>query len=56
MKRDAATGYGIMIGIALGVLVGMATDNLPLWIVVGIALGGAVDAGVSRSRTRRDRE
>jgi F0F1-type ATP synthase assembly protein I len=56
MKRDAVTGYGIVIGVALGVLVGTATDNLPLWMVVGIALGVSVGAGVSLSRTRRDRE
>jgi hypothetical protein len=51
MKRDAVTGYGI----ALGVLVGLVMDNLPLWIAVGVALGAADGAGVSRSRARRNR-
>jgi threonine/homoserine/homoserine lactone efflux protein len=54
MKRDRATGYAIAIGIALGVLVGMAKDNLPLWIAVGLALGAGGGAGLSRSRARRN--
>jgi hypothetical protein len=51
MRRGPVTGYGI--GIALGVLVGMATENLPLWIGVGAALGTAV--GVGWAEAARDR-
>jgi F0F1-type ATP synthase assembly protein I len=54
MKWDAVTGYGIAIGIALGVLVGRAMDSLPLWIAVGVALGVSVGAGVNRSRAGRN--
>ena len=48
-KKDVnKTGLFIAIGLAFGVVIGTALDNIGLWIAIGIALGIAV--GAMRSR------
>ncbi len=47
-------GY-FAIGIALGVGVGLSSDNLGLWLPVGVALGFAFEALIGmRERDRAD--
>ena len=38
MKKSR--GYWVAIGIGLGVSIGVATDNLAVWIAIGAAFGG----------------
>ena len=46
-KNDSSEerGYGIAIGISLGVVFGLATDQLAIGIALGVVLGIAVDSG-----------
>lgn len=45
-------GQAVAFGIALGTLVGIITDNLGLWLPVGIAIG----AGIGQTRSRQSKE
>lgn len=37
--KDLKTGAGLAVGIALGAVIGVATDNLALWLAAGVAFG-----------------
>lgn len=32
------------IGLAMGVAIGVSTDNLGMWMAIGIAIGAGIDA------------
>ena len=40
-KKSLEQGQGIAIGIALGLMVGLATDNIALWLWIGVARGAS---------------
>ena len=42
-KKSLEQGQGIAIGIALGLMVGLATDNIALWLCIGVALGASYE-------------
>ena len=44
MKSENKIGIGILIGLAFGVVIGLAINDLTLWIGVGIALGAGIGA------------
>ena len=52
-KKHLEQGQGIAIGIALGLMVGLATDNIALWLCVGVALGAAYEG---KSKVKKDKE
>ena len=45
-KSSNERGYGIAIGISLGVVFGLAMDQLAIGIALGVVLGIAVDSGL----------
>ena len=49
MKNESKIGVGIALGCGIGAAIGVATDNLGLWIAVGIAIG----AGIGTSLTKK---
>ena len=52
-KKNLEQGQGIAIGIALGLMVGLATDNIALWLCIGVALGAAYEG---KSKVKKDKE
>ncbi len=52
MKNKKKMGQAVAFGIALGTLVGIITDNLAIWLPVGIAIG----AGIGQTRSRQPEE
>lgn len=52
-KKKLEQGQGIAIGIALGLMVGLATDNIALWLCIGVALGAAYEG---KSKVKKDKE
>lgn len=44
-KSSKENGYGIAIGVSLGVIFGLAMDQLAMGIALGVVLGIAVDSG-----------
>jgi len=51
--KNLEQGQGIAIGIALGLMVGLATDNIALWLCIGVALGAAYEG---KSKVKKDKE
>ena len=52
-KKKLEQGQGIAIGIALGLMVGLATDNIALWLCIGVAIGAAYEG---KSKVKKDKE
>lgn len=52
VKKDNKLASGIGLGMIFGVAIGVATDNLGLWIGVGLALG----AGIGNSLMKKDKK
>lgn len=44
MKSEKKIGIGIVLGTAFGIAIGLAINNLPVWIGVGVVLGAATGA------------
>lgn len=42
------------IGISLGTLVGILTDNIGLWIGVGVALGAGIGTTLANKRNKNN--
>jgi len=51
MKKDRKIGVGAAIGVAIGSLIGVITDNLALWISLGIAIG----AGTAMRKSEKEK-
>jgi hypothetical protein len=43
MKEQINKFSGVALGVLFGVLVGIALENIGLWICVGLAIGAAFD-------------
>lgn len=56
MKKESKLGIGIAIGCGIGAAIGVATDNLALWIGVGIAIGAGVGSSLMKKESKRDNE
>lgn len=54
MKDKKKMGQGIAFGIILGTLVGIMTDNLGLWLPVGIATGAGIGTTRSSKSTKEE--
>ena len=50
MKNEKQMSIGIGLGVAIGSVIGVLTDNLGLWISLGIAIG----AGISLPGFRKE--
>ncbi|MCL6293475.1 type 1 glutamine amidotransferase domain-containing protein [Jejuia spongiicola] len=44
MKSEKKIGIGIVLGTAFGIAIGLAINNLPVWIGVGVVIGAATGA------------
>ena len=42
MKKEKKLAFGVAIGIVFGTIIGVATDNIGLWLSLGIAIGAGV--------------
>jgi len=43
MKKEKNIGLGTAYGIAIGTAIGVLTDNLGLWISLGMAIGSGIE-------------
>ena len=43
-KDEQSVGISIAVGIVIGAVIGVLTDNLGLWIALGLAIGSGVRA------------
>ena len=43
MKEKFSRIPGIALGVLLGIIIGIAQDNIGLWISLGLAIGAAID-------------
>ncbi|EDM42939.1 hypothetical protein SCB49_01507 [unidentified eubacterium SCB49] len=50
MKNNKSLATGTTMGILIGVVVGIFTDNIGLWLPIGLALG----AGVGNSLNKKE--
>ncbi len=50
MRTDKRFATYLAIGIAIGTAIGVANDNLGLWLPIGIAIG----AGLAYSRQKKE--
>ena len=51
--RNLEQAQGVAIGIAFGLMVGLATDNIALWLCIGVAIGASY---VKKERENRGGE
>lgn len=52
MNNKLKGGQGIAIGIAMGTLVGVLTNNIGLWLPIGVAIG----AGISLTSGQKEKQ
>ena len=55
-ENKTSKGQYLSIGLALGVMVGVAMDNIPIGICIGVALGVAYDANAKKEENKKDKE
>ena len=53
MKKGIEKGRGIAMGLLLGTAIGVATNNIGLWLALGIVFGAAWEA---KQRKKTDQE
>ena len=56
MKREKQIIFGIGSGMAIGTAIGVATDNIGLWLPVGIAIGAGVGNSLMKKASKKDDE
>lgn len=56
MKTKNKMAAGVAIGIGLGSAIGIATDNLGLWIALGIVFGAGAGSRMSKSAKQIDED
>ena len=49
MDKINAVGVGIALGVAFGAVIGALTDNVGLWLPVGIAVGAGMGTPPARN-------
>lgn len=50
MKKNNKLSRGIALSMSLGTVVGIITDNLGLWLGVGIAMGAGIGSSLSKKK------
>jgi hypothetical protein len=56
MKEQIDKFSGVALGVLFGVLVGIALENIGLWICVGLAIGAAFDQQRNREQTPKEED
>ena len=56
MKREKQIIFGIGSGMVIGTAIGVATDNIGLWLPVGIAIGAGVGNSLMKKASKKDDE
>jgi len=54
MKKENKTGVGIALGAGIGTAIGVATDNLGLWLGVGIAIGAGIGTILTQKGNKKN--
>ena len=54
MKKAKHTGIGIAIGVVIGSIIGVATDDLGLWLSLGIAIGAFLGIALMKETNNGD--
>jgi len=52
MKNEKATVLGAAFGVAIGSVIGVLTDNLGLWISLGVAIGAGIGISISQKQKK----
>ncbi len=55
-KANSPMGFTLLIGIAFGVAVGAATDNMGTWLAIGTAIGLALGGIGTVAKNRKEKE
>ena len=56
MKEQINKFSGVSLGVLFGVLVGIALENIGLWICFGVAIGAAFDQQRNKEQTPEEEE
>ena len=56
MKKVNKMGQGMAMGIAFGTLVGVLTDNIGVWLCIGIAFGAGVGNTLQKRKDNDERD
>lgn len=51
LKFDA--GYGLAVGLMLGVAIGVCLDNIALWMPLGLLVGITIDCGLKGKKDNK---
>lgn len=54
MKMKSKKGTGVALGIVFGTTLGVITDNLGLWLSMGIVFGAAYDAQIIKEAKKEE--
>lgn len=52
-EKQLQNGQYLSIGIALGVIIGVVMDNIPMGLCIGVGIGGAVT--LSKQKKNKDK-
>ena len=55
-ENKTSKGQYMAIGIAIGMMIGVAMDNIPIGICIGVALGTAYSANAKKEEDKKDKE
>ena len=55
MKKKNKQVSGILLGVVIGTILGIALDNLGLWLSLGIAIGAAFEYTKQDEATKKGR-
>jgi hypothetical protein len=56
MKKDKKLASGMAIGMAAGTLVGFFTDNVGLWLCIGLAIGAGVGSSLMKKGSNNNND
>lgn len=55
-KKPIEKGQYLSIGMAIGLCIGVAMDNIPIGICIGVALGAGYSAHAKEEENKKDKE
>ena len=55
-KRNLHKGHYLALGLAIGLMLGFAMDNIPVGICIGAGLGTAYSANLKKEENTEDKE
>jgi len=50
MKNERPLALGMAFGVAAGSVIGVLTDNIGLWIPVGLAIGAGIGVAIRKKQ------